>query len=130
MVRLRALVADDDANLLEIVTSIINRFGLDVVAASCGASLLEILAHGGPFDVIVTDVAMPWITGLHVMHSARAAGLSCPVIIMTALRDHETDRQVAGLGEHVLMLRKPFSVVELHAALSESVAAVNDGVSP
>lgn len=129
MVRLRALVADDDANLLEVVMSIINRFGLDVVAASCGASLLDVLDHEEPFDLIVTDVAMPWITGLHVMHSARAAGVSCPVIVMTALRDHETNRQVAALGEHVLLLHKPFSVAELHAALRESLAPVSRDAS-
>jgi CheY-like chemotaxis protein len=123
MVRLRALVAEDDADLLEVVTSIIDRFGLDVIAASCGATLLETLTQEGPFDVVVTDVAMPWMTGLHVMHFVRSAGLSCPVIIMTALRDQETDRQVATLGRDVLLLRKPFSVTELHAALSNSLAA-------
>lgn len=120
--RPRALVADDDANLLEIVTSIIDRFGLDVVTASCGVRLLETLIHEGPFDVIVTDVWMPRITGLHVVHSARAAGLWCPVIVMTALRDSDTTRQVSRLGEDVLLLRKPFSVGELRAALDESLA--------
>jgi CheY-like chemotaxis protein len=122
--RPRALVADDDANLLEIVTSIIDRFGLDVITASCGVRLLERLIHEGPFDVIVTDVRMPRITGLHVVHSARAVGLWCPVIVMTALRDIDTNRQVARLGADVLLLRKPFSVGELHAALDESLAIV------
>jgi DNA-binding NtrC family response regulator len=122
--RPRALVADDDADLLEIVTSIIDRFGVDVITASCGVGLLKTLIHEGPFDVIVTDVWMPRITGLHVVHSARAVGLWCPVIIMTALRDIDTTRQVSGLGEDVLLLRKPFSVGELHAALNESLAIV------
>ena len=122
--RPRALVADDNANLLEIVTSIIDRFGLDVVTASCGVRLLETLIREGPFDVIVTDVWMPPMTGLRVLQSARAAGLWCPVIIMTALRDIDTDRQVSRLGEDVLLLRKPFSVGELHAALNESLAIV------
>jgi CheY-like chemotaxis protein len=123
MVRMRALVAEDDADLLEVVTSIIDRFGLDVIAASCGASLLETLTQEGPFDVVVTDVAMPWMTGLEVMHFVRSAGLSCPVIIMTALREHATDQQVATLGQDVVLLRKPFSVADLHAALSNSLAA-------
>jgi CheY-like chemotaxis protein len=122
MARLRALLAEDDLNLLEVVTSIIDRFGLDVIAAPCGESLLQTLTQEGPFAVVVTDVAMPWMTGLHVMRFVRSAGLSCPVIVMTALRDHETDRQIAALGEDVLLLRKPFSVDELHAALSTSLS--------
>jgi CheY-like chemotaxis protein len=117
-------VADDDANLLEVVTSIIDRLGIDVSTASCGLGLLERLIHQGPFDVIVTDIVMPCMTGLSVVSSARASGLWCPVIVMTALRDPDTRWQVARLGVDVLLLRKPFSIGELHAALDESLAVV------
>jgi len=122
MARLRALVADDDANTLEIVLSVIDRFGIEVVGATCGGELIEKLANEGPFDLIITDVAMPWMTGLHVVHSARVAGSSCPVIVMTGLRDDETHRQVATLGANVQLLRKPFSVEELHAALARAAS--------
>jgi CheY-like chemotaxis protein len=122
--RPRALVADDDANLLEVVTSIIDRLGIDVSTASCGRGLLDRLLHQGPFDVIVTDIVMPCMTGLSVVYSARASGLWCPVIVMTALRDLDTRWQVARLGVDVLLLRKPFSIGELHAALDESLAVV------
>jgi len=123
MVRLRALVADDNADLLEVVSHVLEQVGLDVVRASCGAELLERLAADGPFDVVVTDVAMPWMTGLHVMHSARAAGLTCPVIVMTVLRDAKTNAQVASLGEDVHLLAKPFSLARLRAALFESLVS-------
>ncbi|HVK85986.1 MAG TPA: hypothetical protein VM513_17820, partial [Kofleriaceae bacterium] len=46
---------------------------------------------------IVTDISMPWMTGLQVMHSARAAGLRVPIIVMTALRDPTIPEQVASL---------------------------------
>ena len=65
----------------------------------------------------------PREAGLLVL-SARVAGASCPVIVRTALRDDETNRQVATLGEHVQLLHKPFSVAELQSALSESIATV------
>jgi CheY-like chemotaxis protein len=129
MVQLRALIADDDANLLEVVSFIVDQLGIEVMQATTGGELLEKLAEYGPFDVIVTDVAMPWMTGLHVVHSARAAGAWCPVIVMTALRDRKTNEQVATLGDHVLLLRKPFSVAALQAAMSASIRAI-DGLTP
>jgi len=117
MWRPRALVAEDDADLLAVVANIVDGLGIDVVCASDGGELLQRLAEDGPFDVVVTDVAMPWMTGLHVMHSARASGLACPVIVMTALRDQRTNEQIAALGDDVRLLRKPFSLAALRGAL-------------
>lgn len=119
---LRALVADDDAELLSLVTKALRLFGADVVAVTSGGELLEKVAHDGPFDVIVTDISMPWMTGLHVMHSARAAGLPVPVVVMTALRDPTLPEQVSSLGAHAELLQKPFSIDELYAALRRSLA--------
>jgi CheY-like chemotaxis protein len=115
----RALVADDDPDLLEMVSNAVARLGIEVVSARSGGELLDKLAHRGPFDVVVTDVAMPWMSGLHVMHSARAAGSSCPVVVMTGHRDAKTTAQVTSLGDHVVLIHKPFSSLELDAALRE-----------
>jgi two-component system cell cycle response regulator CpdR len=76
--------------------------------------------RAGPFDLIVTDVAMPWMSGLQVMHSARTAGMRCPVIVITALRNHRTADQVETLGTEVRRLDKPFSV----STLEETVRAL------
>jgi CheY-like chemotaxis protein len=78
MPRLRALVADDDAELLSLVSTALQQRGAEVVAASTGGELLDKLANAGAFDVIITDIAMPWMSGMHVMQSARTAGLEVP----------------------------------------------------
>ena len=88
MTRLRALVADDDPEMLELVSNIVmQQFKAEVVRATTGHELLAALADGGRFDFIITDIAMPRMTGLQVMHSARTAGLPVPVVVMTAMRD-------------------------------------------
>src|SRR6476660_8380457 len=109
----RILVADDDPELLQLVVNALLLRGFDVVTATTGGELLEGLAEEGPFSLVVTDVAMPWMTGLQVMHSARSAGMSCPVVVMTALRNHKTSMQVAALGVEVQLLYKPFTIDEL-----------------
>lgn len=124
--RLRALVADDDAEMLELVAGIVDHFGADVTRASTGHDLLVAIAEGPPYDFIVTDIAMPWMTGLQVMHSARTAGLPVPVIVMTALREPQIAEQVYALGEHATLLYKPFSFEELQSALQTVVGDVYD----
>lgn len=117
---LRALVADDDPEMLEMVASVIVReLGASVTCVASGGDLLDQLAGDEPFDFIVTDISMPWMTGLQVMHSARTAGLPVPVVVMTALRDPGIADQVEALGDRARLLRKPFSFEQLVAALHE-----------
>lgn len=108
--------------MLSLVTTALGHFGADVVAVSSGGELLEAVANDGPFDVIVTDVSMPWMTGLQVMHSARTAGSPTPVVVMTALRDPTLPQQVSSLGARAELLHKPFSIDELYGALRRSLA--------
>lgn len=112
----RILIAEDDAEMLEAISAVLARAGAEVVCAHSGGDLIEQLAHEGPFDLIVTDVSMPWMTGFQVMHSARTAGLSTPIIVITALIDDKLEEKVAALGQDSVLLRKPFALKELEAA--------------
>jgi DNA-binding response OmpR family regulator len=120
MKRPRALIADDDPDRRDVVGCILDRFGIDAVCVALGGEL-DKLADDGPFDVIVMDVATPWLTGVHVIHAARIAGVTCPVIVMTMLG--VTHEQVVALGQAVHVLRKPFSLAQLEAALIGSLGA-------
>ncbi|HEU4612762.1 MAG TPA: response regulator [Kofleriaceae bacterium] len=113
----RILVADDDPASLALVARAIERTGCTVYRADDGDELLQAIAEHGPFDVIVTDVAMPWMTGLQVAQSARIAGDTTPVIVMTASRI--PPREVDALGGKAVLLRKPFRVTQLISALRQ-----------
>lgn len=121
MGHLRALVAEDEPDMLAMVSNALRNFGADVVEVSSGGELLEKLANDDAFDLIVTDITMPWMTGMQVMHSARTAGLPVPVVVMTASRDPTLPEQVTSLGAHAELIHKPFSVAELYAALRRSL---------
>lgn len=111
----RVLVADDDAPTLALVATALERLGCQVTRAEDGDELLQALAESGPFDLFVTDISMPWMTGLQVAHSARAAGLKTPVIVMTALPIEAA--QVDELGDQAILLRKPFGLKQLVGAV-------------
>ncbi len=117
------LVADDDPELLASVAQVLEAGGATVTRARSGAELIEALGEGGPFSLVVTDVSMPWMTGVQAMHSSRYAGLDTPVIVMTALRDPAIPDRVRALGDRAVLLRKPFSASQLLAAVDALVPA-------
>src|SRR5262245_17459210 len=112
----RILVADDDPQLLEAVCDALTRLGAKVVRASNGADLIEQLATAGPFDLVVTDISMPWMSGLQAMRATRAAGLATSVLVMTGLSDPRVLAQVKSLGANAVLLPKPFTLDEGYRA--------------
>ncbi len=128
--KVRAIVADDDPEMLLVVADAVEGFGVEVVRAESGHELLVALAEAGPFDFIVTDVSMPWMTGLQVMHSARAAGQQIPIIVMTALRAAWMFDQVEHLGAHAILLLKPFSFEQLRSAVAACLGELRSETAP
>ncbi|HEY6037158.1 MAG TPA: response regulator [Kofleriaceae bacterium] len=112
------LVADDDPAMLEAVADSLEHFGARVVRAASGAELIEAVGEQGPFELVVTDISMPWMSGLQAMQSARTAGLDTPIVVMTALKGEGVPADVAKLGNDALLLRKPFALDELYAAVT------------
>jgi len=112
----RVLVADDDAQLLSAVAEAFTQLGADVTRATSGAELIDSLAGGGPFDLVVTDISMPWMSGLRAIRTTRAAGIGTAVILMTALKDKNLEREVRALGHNAMLLRKPFALIDLESA--------------
>ena len=118
----RVLVADDDPELLDAICDALTRLGADVARSRNGAELIETLADKGPFDVVITDIAMPWMTGVQAIHAARSAGLGTSVIVMTALREEGLPARVKALGKNAALLHKPFALTELESLVTRLLA--------
>ena len=112
----RVLVADDDTDMLTAVSDALASLGFDVLSVDSGAGLIDCLASDGPFDLIVTDISMPWMDSLKTLRSVRSAGVTTPVIVITALTDEQIPTRVQALGANAILLRKPFDLDELAAA--------------
>jgi DNA-binding response OmpR family regulator len=110
------LVADDDADMLTAVSEAMASLGFDVLSVDNGAGLIDCLASEGPFDLIVADISMPWMDSLKTLRSVRSAGVTTPVIVITALTDEQIPTRVQALGANAILLRKPFDLDELAAA--------------
>jgi CheY-like chemotaxis protein len=112
----RLLLADDDPNTLEFLRLALSTRDVEIKEATSGAELVSLLASGGPYDLVVTDVAMSWMSGLQAIAAVRTAGLSTPALVVTGLSDPSLVERVSRLGRVGLLL-KPVSVAELLGAI-------------
>ena len=106
------LVADDDLQLLDLVTLNLELEGYGVLRASDGRQALERIERYHP-DLVLLDVMMPRMNGFAICHQVRECS-TIPIIIITA-RGQEQDRiRGLDLGADDYLV-KPFSVSELLA---------------
>ena len=114
----RILVADDDPECVELLHHALQTPGVELVTARDGGELLELIAEHGPFDLIVTDINMPWMEGVQVLASARAAGLDTPVLVVTGLSRSDLPDTILQL-RRAKLLAKPITIAELRSAVDE-----------
>src|SRR5689334_6948296 len=79
---LRVLLAEDESLAALVVEDALTDMGHAVVHAADGEAALH-LAGTAPFDVLVTDIAMPRMTGLELIPQLRARHPGLPVVVMT-----------------------------------------------
>ncbi len=115
---IRIVIADDDPEALDLLSDIMRGPATEIRRATSGAELAVLLADHGPFDLIVTDIDMPWMEGLAVIRSARASEIRAPVLVVSGLSRPDLAAQVERLG-NARFLRKPIEVSALRAAVKD-----------
>src|SRR6185437_11357792 len=79
----KVLVADDDADLRELIAFTLTQAGYAAVKAADGTRALQSFAAESP-DLVVLDINMPGLTGFQVCEAIRA-GSNVPVMMLTVL---------------------------------------------
>jgi len=108
-----ALIADDDADIRDLVAAKLTQAGFEVIAVGDGNHALEEIAQRRP-DVAILDVMMPGCSGLDVLNALidDPETASIPVLLLTA-RSQEFDVQSGlslGAADYII---KPFSPRQL-----------------
>ena len=67
----RVVVADDDAEMRLLITTVLRRLGFEVFEATDGEELLRWLFDDPDADLVITDLQMPNKSGLEVLHALR-----------------------------------------------------------
>ena len=105
------LVIDDDAAMRAMLTDVLTRHRMHVIAHANGADALARL-EATPVDVVVVDKEMPGMSGFEVLAAVRRGRPALPVIIITAFGGRRVADDALGRGASGY-LEKPFRVGEL-----------------
>ena len=112
---LRLLLVDDDPAVVRAYQRILARHGAMVSTASGGREAAE-LVRGGEFDVIVSDISMPEMTGIEFLAAVRAHDVDVPVILMTGVPDLRSAMRAVEYGAFQY-LEKPVAADALWEAV-------------
>lgn len=116
--RMRVLLADDDESVARSIARVLRAEGFEVVIASSGNDAANSLTQQS-FDVVVSDIHMPDLTGVELLGLVRRHDLDVPVILMTGDPNIETAIQAVELGA-LKYLRKPIEIAPLKEALGRA----------
>ncbi len=107
----RILVVDDEPYIRQILADFLTIEGFDVRVAADGLDAQQQLAHA-PFDVVLTDLKMPNVTGIELLRRVTVAYPATLTVIMTGFGTVETaiDAMKEGAYDYVL---KPFKTDEI-----------------
>jgi CheY-like chemotaxis protein len=90
--------------------------GHTVITAKSGAEAVEILDHGAQIDLLITDQAMPNMTGLQLAGIVSEGWPRIPIIIATGY-----DEMPAGVEQRFEKLTKPYFQSDLSRAIARTV---------
>jgi EAL domain-containing protein (putative c-di-GMP-specific phosphodiesterase class I) len=115
----RVLTADDDDASRAFLARGLRGAGYDVLTAANGREAISLLDEG-PVDAIVTDIAMPEMTGIQLLRAIRSRDADVPVVLVTGSPDLESAMQAVKLGA-LLYLTKPIDMEELKRVMARAV---------
>ncbi|MFZ3115490.1 MAG: sigma-54 dependent transcriptional regulator [Syntrophales bacterium] len=119
------LIADDDLSMRQALAESLESCGFEVETAENGADALQKFQKG-KFEVVVTDMRMPKMTGMDVLRGIKEISPQTPVILITAYGTVKTavEAMKEGAAEFIM---KPFSLDDLEFAVKNVLVVNKDG---
>jgi PAS domain S-box-containing protein len=121
------LVVEDDEPVRDAVSRILRRFGYHVLEAGGAKQALKLFqAHRAEVGVVVSDLVMPYMDGVSLMHRIRGVQPGFPVILMSGYSTEELATEARRTA--TAFLDKPFSPEELVRAIQDARASDRETV--
>jgi DNA-binding NtrC family response regulator len=125
---LTILVVDDETAVRRFAVRVLQRDGYGVLEAADGADALEVLRSGkATVDAIVSDIVMPRLNGVELMHGVAESHPHVPVILMSGYATAALSE--LGIATPCSILPKPFPAERLLAEVHRCVRSRGGGSS-
>ena len=102
----RLLYVEDNPQVAEVTCLMLEDMGLDIIQASSAEHALRITEEDAvPFDLVLTDVVMPGLSGVQLAKRLNRRWPDLPIILVSGF----SDELAVGYGSDYELLRKPFT---------------------
>jgi two-component system cell cycle response regulator CpdR len=112
---LRVLYIEDNALVREITCDLLADDTREIVAVASGEEALTAF-EAGRFDIVVTDVSLPAMSGFELVRRVRKLAPTTPVILASG---YPLDLEECRLGTRIRTITKPFNAPELEALIED-----------
>ncbi len=114
------LIVDDEQSMRDFLTILLQKEGYEVTAHANGADALKCL-NDQPFDLVISDIRMPGIGGLDLLHSIKEQYPALPVILITAFVS--PGDAISAMKDGAFdYISKPFNVAEIKNVIRSATA--------
>jgi DNA-binding response OmpR family regulator len=107
----KILIAEDDTELRQLFTHVLNKNGYDVTGVDNGKKALDALSNDY-YDMVISDIMMPVMDGYELVRSLREINKTIPVLMITA-KDAFDDMRMGFLSGSDDYMIKPVNVNEM-----------------
>lgn len=115
----RIMIIEDDKEMRSLLKDFLEEEGFETDSASNGVDALRMLSKDY-FDLVITDIRMPGLTGLDILPRIRRLKPEIPIIVMTAYGSDDVRRRSLERGA-TIYLEKPIHLSKLRAVIREMV---------
>jgi len=113
------LIVEDEPKMRRLLEISLGEDGHHIQVAPDAETALKNL-HANQFDVVVTDVKLPGMSGLEFLQEAKRLNASMPIVVMTAYGSVETAVEAMKLGASDYVL-KPFTMAEMKLVVAKEI---------
>ena len=116
----RILVVEDEKSMRDLLAMMLRREGYSVETADSGGPALKQIEKAGGYDLMISDISMPGMTGLELLGHSRRAAPDTAVILMTAFGSKETAIEALNEGA-AYYVEKPFDLSEMKVVVRKTL---------
>jgi len=116
----RVLVVEDEKSMRDLLSMMLRKEGYTVEAADGGTQAASRIAKDPVYDLVITDVSMPGMTGLELLRHVRKVSPESAVILMTAYGSKDTAIEALNEGA-AYYVEKPFDLDEMKVVARRTI---------